>query len=75
MHAGSCMPRVTLHAVRPRVLLYSLLHAVAQVAAFTIARHGCLLTGVVDYVVRVHGPTIFVADAVQVGEYFTAAAL
>jgi hypothetical protein len=25
-----------------------------------------LLTGVVDYVVRVHGPSIFVADVVQV---------
>jgi len=31
-----------------------------------------LLTGVVDYVVRVHGPTIFVADAVQVLEYSAA---
>ncbi len=45
-----------------------------QPTAFTITRHGCLLTGVVDYVVRVHGPTIFVADVVQVSEYSTAAA-
>jgi hypothetical protein len=62
--------RVTLHVVRHVACCMSCgtWHVVCciQPAAFTITRHGCSLTGVVDYVVRVHGPTIFLADVVQV---------